>query len=117
VGAQLKISLPEMERFVRGRGAIGDYLHHLFTHNPLHQMFALEDTARRTWVIWDIINIAWLINPDWVPTYLTTSPVLDEGLFWRKDPARHMMREAHDVQRDEIFLNFYDALPMGPATR
>jgi purine nucleosidase len=113
VGAQLKISLPEMERFVQGQGAIGDYLHHLFTHNPLHAMFALDDTARRTWVIWDIINIAWLINPDWVPTHLTTSPRLDDDLFWRNDPARHLMREAHDVQRDEIFLNFYDALARG----
>jgi hypothetical protein len=111
VGAQLKISLPEIERFVRGRGVIGDYLHHLFTHNPLHNMFAMQDTARRTWVIWDIINIAWLINPDWVPTYMTTSPRLDDQLYWRKDPARHMMREAYDVQRDEIFLNLYDALP------
>ena len=112
VGAQLKISLPEIERFVQGRGAIGDYLHHLFTHNPLHAMFALDDTARRTWVIWDIINIAWLINPDWVPTYLTTSPRLDDGLYWHKDPGRHPMREAHDVQRDEIFLRFYDCLPV-----
>jgi len=113
VGAQLKLSLPEMERFVKGRGAIGDYLHRLYTHNPLHGMFALDDTARRTWVIWDIINIAWLMNPAWVPTFMTTSPVLDEGMFWRKDIARHMMREAHDVQRDEIFRAFYDALPQG----
>ena len=112
VGAQLKISLPEMERFVKGRGAIGDYLHHLFTHNPLHHMFALDDNLRRSWVIWDIINIAWLINPDWVPTYLTTSPRLDEALYWQKDQTRHLMREAHDVQRDEIFLNFYDRLPV-----
>lgn len=112
VGAQLKISLPEMERFVQGHGAIGDYLHHLFTHNPLHHMFALGDTARRTWVIWDIINIAWLINPEWVPTSLTTSPRLDESLYWQKDPGRHPMREAHDVQRDEIFLSFYDSLPV-----
>lgn len=110
VGAQLKISLPEMERFVKGRGAIGDYLHHLYTNNPLHKMFALEDTARRTWVIWDIINIAWLINSDWVPTKLTTSPVLNDELYWEKSDSRHLMREAHDVQRDEIFLNLYDKL-------
>lgn len=110
VGAQLKISLPEMEAFVRGRGAIGDYLHHLYTNNPLHKMFALTDTERRTWVIWDIIVIAWLINPDWVPTHLTTSPVLDDDLFWSKHDARHLMREAHDVQRDEIYLDFYDKL-------
>ncbi len=110
VGAQLKISQPEMAQFVKGRGAIGDYLWHLYTHNPLHHMFALEDTARRTWVIWDIINIAWLINPAWVPTFITTSPVLDGELNWKQDASRHSMREAHDVQRDEIFIDFYNKL-------
>ncbi len=111
VGAQLKISLPEMERFVAPRGPIGALLHDLYTHNPLHDMFALTDTARRTWVIWDIICIAWLLNPDWVPTFLTTSPVLTDDLHWRKDESRHLIREAHDIQRDEIFLDFYDSLP------
>jgi len=110
VGAQLKISLPEVERFIKGAGAIGDYLHHLYTNNPLHTMFALEDTPRRTWVIWDIIDIAWLINPDWVPTTVTTAPILNETLHWKKDKSRHLIREAHDVQRDEIYLNFYNKL-------
>ncbi len=110
VGAQLKISAPEMDAFVKGKGAMGDYLHHLYMNNPLHQMFAIEDTVRRTWVIWDIIDIAWLINPDWVPTRLTHSPILDDGLYWQADPTRHLIREAHDVQRDEIFRDFYDKL-------
>ena len=112
VGAQLKISLPEMERFVAPRGAIGALLHDLYCHNPLHSMFALTDTGRRTWVIWDIIVTAWLMRPDWVPTHMTTAPLLTDDLHWRKDPARHAMREAHDVQRDEIFLDFYDRLPV-----
>lgn len=110
VGAQLKISATEMDAFVKGKGAIGDYLNHLFTHNPLHDMFAITDAPRRTWVIWDIINIAWLINPDWVPTHLTTSPVLNDELYWEKSPNRHQMLEAHDIQRDEVFLDFYDKL-------
>ena len=110
VGAQLKISLPEMEQFVAGKGAIGDYLHHLYTHNPLHEMFALENTGQRTWVIWDIIDIAWLINPDWVPTMRTASPVLDDSLFWQKDESRHPILEAYDVQRDEIYIDFYSKL-------
>lgn len=110
VGAQLKISYPEMEQYIRQSGAIGAYLFHLYENNPLHDMFAINDTQRRTWVIWDIINIAWLINPDWVPTTLTTSPVLDDELFWNKNDKRHLMREAHDVQRDEIFLALYDTL-------
>ncbi|GAB5447600.1 nucleoside hydrolase [Gymnodinialimonas sp.] len=110
VGAQLKISRSEMEAHVKGQGAIGDYLWHLYTNNPLHEMFAISDRARRTWVIWDIINIAWLIDPDWVPTFETPSPILDQDLFWQRDPERHLMREAHDVQRDEIFLDFYNKL-------
>jgi len=110
VGAQLKMSLPEMEQFVAGTSKIGDYLHHLYTHNPLHNLFAIEDTARRTWVLWDVIDIAWLINPDWVPTLLKPAPILDEALYWLKDERRHLIREGYDVQRDEIFLDFYDKL-------
>jgi len=110
VGAQLKISRPEVEKFIQGAGDIGDYLHHLYINNPLHTMFALQNTARSTWVIWDIIDIAWLINPDWVPTTLTTAPILEESLHWKKDEKRHLIREAHDVQRDEIFIDFYDKL-------
>ncbi|MDE0456523.1 MAG: nucleoside hydrolase [Chromatiales bacterium] len=114
VGAQLRISKPEMEAFVRGRSAIGDYLYGLYANNPLHEMFAIEDAGRRTWVIWDIINIAWLLNPDWVPTFLTPSPVLTEALFWRHATDRHLMREAYDVQRDDIFINLYDRIARAP---
>lgn len=110
VGAQLKISLPEIQNFVKGKGAIGDYLYHLFINNPLHTIFAIDDTARRTWVIWDIIDIAWLINSEWIPTRLTSSPILDDELCWRKDDSRHLMLEAYDVQRDEIFIDLYNKL-------
>lgn len=99
-----------MEKYVAGRGAIGDYLHALYTNNPLHKMFGIEDAERRTWVIWDIINIAWMINPAWVPTMLTPSPILDDELYWQHDKVRHAIREAHDVQRDEIFIDFYNKL-------
>ena len=116
VGAHLRISLPEMEAFMRGRSAIGDYLYQLFAHNPLQEMFAIEDVGRRTWVIWDIINIAWLLNPGWVPTRLTPSPVLTETLYWRHEPGRHLMREAYEVQRDDIFIDLYDKIARAPAS-
>lgn len=115
VGAQLKLSLPEMERFVRGRGAIGDYLHHLYTHNPLHEMFAIEQPEQKTWVIWDMINVAWLLDPAYVSTFDTQSPSLDDGLFWRQDAARHPMVEAFDINRDAIFEDFYRCLQGAPA--
>ena len=114
VGAQLTISHPEMEKFVKGRGGIGDYLWQLYTNNPLHRKYAITEPETKTWVIWDIINVAWMLDEAYVPTHLTTSPHLDEDLFWQRDPSRHMMLEAYDVVRDAVFEDFYRTLSRAP---
>jgi purine nucleosidase len=113
VGAQLRISRPEMELWVKGRGAIGDYLHHLYTHNPLYEMRGWTDTERRTWVMWDIITMAWLMNPEWVPTHMTRAPMLGDDLHWHPRADGHWMREGHGVDRDAIFADFYRKLDRG----
>ena len=110
VGAQLRLSLAEMDRHVRGRGAIGRYLHHLFTHNPLWTIHPVDTTRPYTWVIWDLICVAWVMQPDWVPSRLVRTPRLDARLHWQADGARPLMREAHAVQRDAIFNDFFARL-------
>lgn len=114
VGVQLKISYPEMELFVKGQGAIGDYLWHIYTNNPLHEMFAITDQKTKTCVIWDIINVAWLFDERYVSTHMTTSPRLNDALYWEKDESRHAMLEAFDLDRDKIFEDFYRTLAKAP---
>ena len=114
IGEQLKISLPDMERWVKGKGKIGDYLYHLYTHNPIHEMIGVNDHFGRTWVIWDVINIAWLLNPEWVPSHMTRSPILTDDLYYQHDDSRHLMREAHGCNRDEIFRDFFKKLESAP---
>lgn len=114
VGTQLKISLPEMERFVAPKGAIGGYLHDLYTNNPLHRMFAITEAQTKTWVIWDIINVAWLFEPRYVSTHMTSSPLLDDALFWQHPADRHPMLEAYDLNRDAIFEDLYKTLDRAP---
>jgi inosine-uridine nucleoside N-ribohydrolase len=116
VGAQLRISLPEIEQHVRGQGPIGDYLHHLYTHNPIHAQRAITDLFGRTWVMWDMINVAWVIEPSWVPTQLVPTPSLDSELSWVPRPGAHEMREAFAVDRDEVFRDFYRKLATHAAT-
>ncbi|MEX0276742.1 MAG: nucleoside hydrolase [Ruegeria sp.] len=113
VGAQLTISKPEMAAFVKGCGAIGDYLWHLYTNNPLHVKYAISEPDTKTWVIWDIINVAWMLDAAYVPTHLTNSPHLSTDLYWQNDTSRHQMLEAYDVARDAIFEDFYRALAKG----
>jgi inosine-uridine nucleoside N-ribohydrolase len=115
VGARLSISYPEMEQFVKPKGAIGAYLWHLYTNNPLHDMFAVSNQETKTWVIWDIINVAWLFDDAYVSMHMTTSPVLNDDLFWETDPKRHLMAEAYDLDRDAIFEDLFKTLERAPA--
>lgn len=110
IGAQLRLSKPDMLTYVKGKGPLGDYLWSLYDNNPIHHMRATADTDRRSWVIWDMIDIAWLINPDWVPTFETPAPLLSHDLRWQAAPDRHMIREAYDINRDDIFRDFFDRL-------
>lgn len=111
VGAQLSISLPEVEAWVQGRGAIGDYLHWLFTHNPHHPRHGIADHFGRTWIVWDLINFAYLINPAWVPSFLTDAPYLSDDCRWyRQAERRHPMREALNINRDAIYRDFFGKL-------
>ena len=116
IGAQLRLSLPEMETWVRGKGKIGDYLYWLYTHNPIHAQRGVNGHFGRSWVIWDMINIAWLIDPDWVPTDMMRSPLLGDDLLWHhpEDVQQHLMREAFDINRDAIFRDFFAKLDHAP---
>jgi inosine-uridine nucleoside N-ribohydrolase len=110
VGAQLRLSLAESERHVRGRGAIGDALHQLFTHNPLWTILPVDTRRPYSWVIWDLICVAWLLQPAWVPSTLVRTPRLDDSRCWQEAPRRPLMREAHAVDRDAIFNHLFDRL-------
>jgi len=108
VGAQLGLSLPEVEAWVKGKGEIGDYLHWLYINNPHHTRQGFVDHFARSWIMWDLINFAWLINPAWVPSFLTDAPCLSADCRWyRQGQPRHLMREALDINRDAIYRDFF----------
>ncbi|MCY4019066.1 MAG: nucleoside hydrolase [Chloroflexi bacterium] len=108
VGAQLSLSLPEVESWVKGKGEIGDYLHWLYINSPHLRRHGIFDHFARSWIMWDLINFAWLINPAWVPTFLTDAPYLSADCRWyRQGPPRHLMREALDINRDAIYRDFF----------
>ena len=104
VGEQLRISSAELDAHVRGRGPLGDHLADVCAASSWF------DRPGSSKVIWDLVNVAWALEPSWLPSGLVATPVLDEQLVWRQQPGRHLMREAHSVQRDAIWLDLYAAL-------
>ena len=100
VAEHLRTTLPEMERYVKGQGAIGDYLFEIFLD---------YGKDRHAWskVIWDVSTVAWLVNPNWVPTDLVHSPILTDQLTWSFDASRHFIRVATHVNRDGVFGDIF----------
>ena len=95
VSSHLITTESELERYVKGKGEIGNYL--LKIYKDYRSGYA------RSKVLWDISAIAYLINDSWVPTEITPSPILTDQMTWSFDNSRHFIRSATFVNRDKIF--------------
>jgi purine nucleosidase len=103
VTSHLLTTVSELEQYVSGKGAIGDYLVDIV--KGYH-----SDHVGWSKVIWDISTIAYLINPDWVPTQLVHSPILTDQVTWSVDHSRHLIRYANYIHRDPIFRDLFAKL-------
>ncbi len=108
VSEHLRTSIPELERHMKGRSPIGDYLF----QNVYEYYLQRRKSPDYPWskVIWDIATIALLLNEDWVPSRITHSPILTDELTWRRDASRHPVRVATDVVRDPVFDDLFRRL-------
>jgi purine nucleosidase len=103
VTTHLHTTVPEIERYVQGRGPIGDYLAEIFkAYHADHYAWSK--------VLWDIATIAYLVDPSWVPTDIVHSPVLTDQLTWSIDRSRHLIRSANFVHRDPIYRDLFEKL-------
>ena len=101
--SHLTTTLPEMEAYVAGRGAIGDYLVEIFK-DYRKDHFALSK------VLWDMSAVAWVINADWLPSNLVHSPIATDNYTLSVDKSRHLIRSVYFVNRDQIFRDFFTKL-------
>ncbi len=108
VSEHLRTSIPELERYMKGRSAIGDYLfknvYEYYLKRRAHDEYPWSK------VIWDIATIAMFLDEEWVPSRLTHSPILTDDLTWRRDSSRHSVRVASDVIRDPVFDDLFRRL-------
>ena len=96
-------TVPEMERYVAGRGPIGDYLLEIFKDYR-------KDHFAWSKVLWDMTAIAWLINDRWLPSDLVHSPIVTDNYTFSVDRSRHLIRMVNFVHRDPIFRDFFTKL-------
>ena len=54
--------------------------------------------------------VAWVINPDWLPSNLVHTPIVTDQYTFSSDASRHFMRSVYFVRRDPIFRDFFEKL-------
>jgi inosine-uridine nucleoside N-ribohydrolase len=96
-------TVPEMETYLKGRGAIGDYLLQIFKDYR-------EDHYAWSKVLWDMTALAWLINADWTPSHLIHSPIVTDQYTFSFDDSRHLVRAVYYIRRDPIFRDFFQKI-------
>lgn len=109
VSELLRVTVPEVDAYVRPHGPLGRFL--------ADRVGAYHPPERhRGWskILWDIANVAWIVEPDWAPTVCRQRVVADDGFKWQACPGPPML-EAVDLYRDRILRDFYDKLARSAA--
>ena len=103
VAEHVKTTVPEL-RANLGDTELGTYLVDTFADYP--------GAGDPWWAkeVWDLAAVAWVHDPSLVASHLAHSPRLSEDLTWGRDDTRHLVRVAHDVNRDGVFGAFADVL-------
>ncbi|MCC6859473.1 MAG: nucleoside hydrolase [Bryobacterales bacterium] len=110
VSEHLRTTVPEMERWVKGRSRLGDYLFGQFLDYARVHTQGREAAYPWSKVIWDISVVAWMVDPRWIPSSLVPSPVLTGDFRWSRKPGRHLIRVATNVSRDPVFHDLFEKL-------
>ncbi len=103
VASHLLTTVAELEQCIGGKNDLCDALIEIVRgYSDDHFAWAKE--------IWDVSTIAYLLNPDWMPSHLTHSPLLTDDSHWAHDERRHLIRECHMCRRNPIFKDMFAKL-------
>lgn len=97
-------TLPELAHYLKGKNSLSNYLYEIVAGYNAQNLDAWSKE------IWDVVAIAWLVNPAWVPTNFVHSPILTDQVTYSKDSARHFIRMATSLNRDAIFRDLFAKL-------
>jgi len=101
----MRLGVAEMERFVMGKGAIGDYLTSIFKAWRVK-----GPSPRQWWVYGDSPAIGTMINPNWGFYVSLPAPQFTEKLEYKHEPTKRMIEVCLEVTAGEIFNDFFKKL-------
>lgn len=110
----MRIGVAEMEKFIMGKGAIGDYLTAIFKEWRITSPISFEGRSasqpRRWWVYGDSPAVGTMINPDWGYYLEVPAPRLNEDLTYEHPETDKTIELCVEVTAGEILEDFFRKL-------
>ena len=97
-------TIPELGHYLKGKNELANYLYETVVGYNSRNLEAWSK------VLWDVVAVAWVVNPSWVPTNLVHSPILTDQVTYSVDRSRHFIRMATSINRDAIFRDLFSKL-------
>ena len=101
----MRVGVAEMERFVMGKGAVGDYLVSLFKSWRVSAPY-----PRKWWVYGDSPAVGTMINPQWGYYTKLAVPRFRDDLSYESGSTSREFEVCVEVTAGEIFADFFDKL-------
>lgn len=101
----MRLGIAEMERFVMGKGAIGDYLVSLFKSWNIN-----TPSPRQWWVYGDSPAVGTLINPSWGYYVRLAAPRFNPDFSYHHEVKGREIEVCVEVLAGEIFADFFRKL-------
>jgi inosine-uridine nucleoside N-ribohydrolase len=107
VASHLLTTPYEIDACLRGKNPLCDYFSELF--HGRHERFG-ENKPGWSKVLWDVSTIAWLLNPEWVPSKLIPTPRLTPDFTYDFSENRPPYREAVFIDRSKVYMDMFAKL-------
>ena len=103
VASNLKISIYELEYYLKGKNELCDYLCNRFYNDGIHGI-----QTRR--VIWDISVIAYLINKEWFEEKEMDCPKINKDLSYSFNRNDRKIKFVTYLDSDKIYIDLFEKL-------
>ena len=103
VASNLRISIYELEHFLKGKSELCDYLCQRFYNDGVHGI-----KERR--VIWDISVIAYMINREWFETEEVSCPNIKDDTSYELTEDNYKITVVNYLNADKIYKDLFEKL-------
>ena len=103
IASNLKISIYELEHFLKGKNELCNYLCSRFYNDGIHGI-----QTRR--VIWDISVVAYLINKDWFEEKEIDCPEINKDLSYTFNKNNRKIKFVTYLDSDKIYNDLFNKL-------